>query len=735
MASVLPALGILLYTGLEARRHALREAESSALLLARSVGEIQERATQGIHQLLLVLSKSPILRPPYSQAASTFLEDIVAANPILSTINVVNHDGDVLISSSPTEKVNLADRPYFQAVMRANAFAVGEYQIGKLTGVPTIGFGSPFSDEAGRPSGIVAAGVRLGDNYEKLFQEADLPKDSVLGITDRNGIRICRYPNDDSIPLGTTLPREVWEMATGSRDQGTFVRMGGDGVRRIYAYTRLRLAPEAPPYLYIFVGIPEVHGLAAANALLLRNLMLMALATVLALATSWYLGRLTIGSRIDRLVAVTGRIGAGDLTARVELTAPDGELGRLETSVNAMAIALAEATQNHKLYEHALKCASEELEQRVEARTCELQDSNTLLRQEIQERVRIQDTLRRSEETHRALYEQAPVGILVMDTDGTLRDANPAALNLLGYSQEELRGLRYRELIHPDCLAARPIERQALLDGQLVSAERVFLTKDGTSLQVDVSGRRVDDSTLQAIFQDTTERKKLEQLREDVERITRHDLRTPLMGMVQMPGLLLRNDNLTPKQREFLEIIRQSGYRMLRTINMSLALYKMETHSYDCDRNEFDMLSLVRRTVEETRHLGLARLVDMTVLLDAAPPAPDDRFLLNGEEQLCLTMLENLIKNAIEASPQGDTVLLVLDSAARTLTIRNSGEVPHGVRERFFEKYATEGKKWGTGLGTYSAKLIASTHGWDIRLDSSVADKTSISIHFPPQNA
>ena len=86
-----------------------------------------------------------------------------------------------------------------------------------------------------------------------------------------------------------------------------------------------------------------------------------------------------------------------------------------------------------------------------------------------------------------------------------------------------------------------------------------------------------------------------------------------------------------------------------------------------------------------------------------------------------------------EASPEGREVLVLLDGRERTLTVRNMGEVPPGIRERFFEKYSTQGKKWGTGLGTYSARLIAATHGWSLSLDGSVPGQTSVTVHFKPQ--
>ena len=53
------------------------------------------------------------------------------------------------------------------------------------------------------------------------------------------------------------------------------------------------------------------------------------------------------------------------------------------------------------------------------------------------------------------------------------------------------------------------------------------------------------------------------------------------------------------------------------------------------------------------------------------------------------------------------------------------------IRDRFFEKYATSGKKKGTGLGTYSARLMAKTQGGDIELDSSKPGMTGIVIRLP----
>ena len=68
-----------------------------------------------------------------------------------------------------------------------------------------------------------------------------------------------------------------------------------------------------------------------------------------------------------------------------------------------------------------------------------------------------------------------------------------------------------------------------------------------------------------------------------------------------------------------------------------------------------------------------------------------------GEEMLLYTMLSNLIKNALEASPQGGRVVIGLrEGATLDVTVSNAGAVPLAIRPRFFEKFATAGKKDGT---------------------------------------
>lgn len=222
------------------------------------------------------------------------------------------------------------------------------------------------------------------------------------------------------------------------------------------------------------------------------------------------------------------------------------------------------------------------------------------------------------------------------------------------------------------------------------------------------------------------------QLREDVERIMQHDLKGPLTTIIGMPSLLMNKENITAQQKETLKLIKDAGYLMLEMVNTSLNLYKMETGSYDYKPQRVDLLQVLQKVFTECQNLCRAHEITLQLLVDGAPPVEGAEFPILAEELLSHTMLSNLIKNAVEASPAGETVEVMLSQqdGRPAIEIRNSGVVPESIRSRFFEKYVSSGKEGGTGLGTYSAHMAAHTQHGRITLDTSTPGYTSITVQM-----
>ncbi|MBF0158596.1 MAG: response regulator [Magnetococcales bacterium] len=224
-------------------------------------------------------------------------------------------------------------------------------------------------------------------------------------------------------------------------------------------------------------------------------------------------------------------------------------------------------------------------------------------------------------------------------------------------------------------------------------------------------------------------------VREDLDRISRHDLKGPLASIIGVPEIILEDSNLTDEQRALLKIIENSGYLMLEMINNSLDLYKMETGSYQFHAEPLDLLPIVEKVVSDLGKPSSLKNIRIDIVADHAPPI-DGAFQIMGEKMLCYPLFYNLILNAIEACCHGGDITLHLSRTAQFVVIRitNPGEVPHTIRDRFFEKYVTSGKKEGSGLGTYSAWLAAKTQGGWIDLDTGISHQTSVIVNLPYRN-
>ena len=200
-------------------------------------------------------------------------------------------------------------------------------------------------------------------------------------------------------------------------------------------------------------------------------------------------------------------------------------------------------------------------------------------------------------------------------------------------------------------------------------------------------------------------------LRDDVERIARHDLKTPLNALMAVPQMLANDDNLTPHQKEMLQMVEESSYRVMDIINSSIDLYKMEKKKYPLQPVPVDLIKVLRQLRGEIQNLMVAKRIGLQIKIFGNPATDSDTFFVLGEEMLFYSMFANLIKNALEASPEGKDVLVALDEKEREslILIHNKGAVPSEMRDCFFDKNATFGKDEGSGLGTYSSQLIVET--------------------------
>lgn len=225
---------------------------------------------------------------------------------------------------------------------------------------------------------------------------------------------------------------------------------------------------------------------------------------------------------------------------------------------------------------------------------------------------------------------------------------------------------------------------------------------------------------LQASYDDMLE---MSRLREDVEHIARHDIKGPLAGAL---GILQGIIAEKCEHEKELQVVEQTIMQALNMINLSAELLKIERGDYRLAPVVVNLGRMLSRIVDTTQPVFADKGVRIVLETQA-------EVHVLGEATFCYSVFQNLIKNACEASPQGAQVSVRIAVGDEVMVhVKNHGAVPRAIRERFFDKFVTYGKSGGTGLGTYSAKLLTEAQNGHIDLQVSDADNTTqLSVRLP----
>jgi signal transduction histidine kinase len=182
--------------------------------------------------------------------------------------------------------------------------------------------------------------------YKDFYSEESLPEGSFYGIADHAGLRLFRIPIPDQVfDLGKPISPSVWNLLQTGHKNGVIHQDGSDKVRRIIAYRKLDLGPGTPPYMYMFVGIPEKILAQKASSTMFTNAMLACFSWLFALLLAWLVGRNLFFEKIKKLTDSASQFGAGHLNISTGIDHQAGELGRVAEAFDRMADKLRRANQ------------------------------------------------------------------------------------------------------------------------------------------------------------------------------------------------------------------------------------------------------------------------------------------------------------------------------------------------------------------------------------------------------
>lgn len=374
LLAMLPALGIMLGSGYTLRKHMVADAEEAALRQIHGMASHHEQVVENARLLLATLAKAHEIQSLDPLGSQLLLEEMLTRNGAYVALALSDPAGHI-VAVSPTDSFSsIAGEAYFQEAKQGMRFVMGMYHPRQGVRSVVMEFAQPVMDREGGLRGVLVAAFDL-NYFGRIFADAHLPAGSVFTLTDAEGIRLTRFPETEKYTWVPDLPHMVEKMSAGA-DEGTFLDKGVDGVRRLYGFKRVRFDDDHSPPLMIRLGQPEDLALAETRRALVRDMVLLVLAAVLAVATAWFVGNLTIMRRLERLMAAADRLGTGDLSTRTMLDHDKGELGVLAAAFDRMAESLQIQDFDRRRAEHECCQLNTELEERVTTRTAELAKAN-----------------------------------------------------------------------------------------------------------------------------------------------------------------------------------------------------------------------------------------------------------------------------------------------------------------------------------------------------------------------
>jgi PAS domain S-box-containing protein len=348
--------------------------------------------------------------------------------------------------------------------------------------------------------------------------------------------------------------------------------------------------------------------------------------------------------------------------------------------------------------------------------------------------------IQRQKQYSEALVETSPVAIVTMDLGGTVAGWNPGAERLFGYSQAEAIGRPMVELVAtPEVHEEVQANIRRTVEGEWIRAIGRRARKDGSPVDVEISSMPVvvDGAKVGmiGIYHDITEllraRREAEAANEAKSAFLAtmsHEIRTPLNAVIGMSGLLL-NTPLADEQREYAEVVRQSGDALLTVINDILDFSKIEAGKLELESQPFDLRECLEGTLDLVASRAAEKGLDLAYLIaDGTPPT------IVGDVTRLRQVLLNLLSNAVKFTERGEVVLSVaarrVDGATPlhelTFAVRDTGiGIPADRLGRLFQSFSqldasTTRRYGGTGLGLAISRRLSELMGGRIDVTSEV---------------
>ncbi len=434
-------------------------------------------------------------------------------------------------------------------------------------------------------------------------------------------------------------------------------------------YVAIRFDIEGQPAGIARVALPTREVDQSTDRLMTTIILAMGIATVIAIGVALYIARAT-ARPIKAITAAAKRISAGDIDQRIYAGTSD-ETGELASAFNEMAANLKSTVGD------------------LNAQTNKLS----------------------------AVLDTISDGVLMTDVQGTVIIANPAVGRLFGFPADQAMGQRLTQLISDHEI--HDIFKEYLRTGHQQSRQ-IEQPRTGRLIRVIVSDITYHGSVgVLLMFQDLTEVRRLQTVRQKFIANVSHELRTPLASIKAVTETLAEGIVTNPDvAADFLGRIETEVDRMTQMVNELSELSRIETGKWKLNLAETNANTLIDDCVSRIKPQADRKQIVLHVDVDPAMPP------VLAERDRIAQVLLNLLHNAIKFTPEGGTVTVSAVSEDKSVVFRvtdtgigiSPEDLPH-VFERFYKADKARSTQ-GSGLGLAIAKHIVQAHGGEIWVES-----------------
>jgi polar amino acid transport system substrate-binding protein len=358
---------------------------------------------------------------------------------------------------------------------------------------------------------------------------------------------------------------------------------------------------------------------------------------------------------------------------------------------------------------------------------------------DVTERKQTEAALRRASQRAQLVIESVPNGILLVNREGTIEQANGPATRLFGYERTELVGQPVEVLLPPALRAGHSRLRDAFFADSRSAMARIgrelsAARKDGSEFPAEIGLSPIEiegETWVLCSIADISERKQAErkimqvaQMKSEFLANMSHEIRTPMNVIIGMSGLLMDTEQ-TEDQADYTRTIRNGAESLLSIINGVLDFSKLEAGKLELSPEDFSIDSLAEEVVEFFSQQAHQKGLELTCFVSSEVPG-----WARGDKGRLRQILVNLMGNALKFTEEGEVSLKVGVAGQSEgwsivrFEVRDSGiGIAREVLAKLFQAFtqadgSTTRRYGGSGLGLAISQRLAELMNGSIAVES-----------------